>query len=79
LTLTPAGVLSGTPTTAGSYVFGLEVTDGAGSNNLSDNLVYSGTVSASVPAMPTWMLFGLAVLLIGIAARRLTISRALGK
>lgn len=76
LTLSSAGVLSGTPTTAGPYVFGVRATDSSGDTG---DIVYSGTVAAAVPTMPMWMLFGLAALLIGIAARRLTTTRALGR
>lgn len=76
LTLSSAGVLSGTPTTAGSYLFGVRATDSSGDTG---DIVYSGTIAVPVPTMPIWMLFGLAVLLIGIAARRLTTTRALGK
>ncbi len=70
---TTTAVLSGTPTTAGPYSRGLRVTDSAA--HVTD-IVYSGTVlPAGVPTMPQWMLIAFAVLLIGIAVRRLSRPR----
>jgi hypothetical protein len=67
------GVLSGTPTTAGPYNRGFQVTVSGGNQG---NIVYTGTVlPAAVPTMPQWMLIAFAVLLVGIAVRRLSMRR----
>ncbi len=44
------GVLSGTPTAAGSFSFTVEATDG---NGFTGSKTYSGTVNAVVPGAPT--------------------------
>lgn len=68
------GLVSGTPTTAGAYSWSLAITC---TNEDSGSITYSGTVAAPVPTMPTWTLFVLAALLVGLAARRLTTSPSL--
>ncbi len=69
LTLSSTGLLSGTPTTAGPFSFGVSVTDTAGNGGA---VTFSGTVSpAAVPTMPEWMLIMFAITLAGFVAFRL--------
>jgi hypothetical protein len=54
ITLTSAGVLAGTPTTAGSYIFAVNVTDANnGIATTSITLVVAGTLSLGFPAPPS--------------------------
>jgi uncharacterized repeat protein (TIGR01451 family) len=54
ITLTSAGVLAGTPTTAGSYIFSVNVVDANnGIATASITLVVAGTLSLSFPAPPS--------------------------
>lgn len=73
LTLSPAGVLSGTPTTAGSSAFTVRATDAVGCFVESD---YSLTVLPAVPTMPGTFMLVLAGGLIGLGWWRLARRRA---
>ena len=54
ITLTSAGVLAGTPTTAGSYTFSVNVIDtNNGIATTSITLVVTATLSLSFPAPPS--------------------------
>lgn len=68
LTLSPDGVLSGTPTTAGSSTFTVRATDAGGCFVESG---YSLTVLAAVPTMPETVMLLLAAGLIGLGWWRL--------
>lgn len=61
LTLTPNGVLSGTPTTAGSFSFSIRATD-ITTGCLVDQ-PYSIVVAEPVPTLSEWALIGLGLLL----------------
>lgn len=78
LTLTPAGLLSGTPTTAQSYEFTVVATDSglvatiAGKTIASTaSITYSGLVAAPVPSLPALALGALALLLFLVVRQRL--------
>jgi plastocyanin len=73
LTLSSAGVLSGTPTTAGSSTFTVRATDAGGCFVESG---YSLTVLAAVPTMPRAFMLLLAAGLIGLGWWRLARRRA---
>lgn len=73
LTLSSAGVLSGTPTTAGSSTFTVRATDAGGCFAESG---YSLTVLAAVPTMPGTFMLLLAGGLIGIGWWRFARHRA---
>jgi len=62
LELSAAGVLSGTPTTAGTYAFVVRGTDSLG---CFAEVTYSITIPAAVPTLGQWGLIGLALLLTG--------------
>src|SRR6202020_2391058 len=56
ITLTSAGVLAGTPTTAGSYSFSVNVIDANnGIATTSITLMVAGTLSLGFPAPPSGM------------------------
>ena len=63
LTLTPAGVLAGTPTVSGTYTFTIRATD---ANGCFGELPYTVVITAAVPTLPQIFMFflagGLAVL-----------------
>ena len=63
LSLSPAGALTGTPTTPGAFSFTVTATDSAASTGIA---AYSGTVAAPVPAMPVVAFGMLGVLLVGL-------------
>ncbi len=69
LTLTPAGVLAGTPTTAGPATFTIRGTD---TNGCFATIWYTLTVAAAVPTLPQWAMIVLTLLLAlaGYAAMR---------
>jgi hypothetical protein len=69
LTLTPAGLLSGTPTASGVVNFTIRVTD---TNGCFATLAYAMTVVAAVPTMAQWAMVTLAGLLgfVGVTAMR---------
>ncbi|MGU3495071.1 IPT/TIG domain-containing protein [Xanthobacteraceae bacterium A53D] len=71
LTLTPAGVLSGTPTRAGTFRFALSATDAAAASGGQD---YAVTVAAPVPVAQNLQ----AELLAGTTARVLLTAGAAG-
>jgi plastocyanin len=73
LTLSPAGVLSGTPTTAGTSTFTVRATDAGGCFAESG---YSLTVLTAVPAVPGTFMLLLAGGLIGLGWWRLARRRA---
>lgn len=68
LTLTAGGVLSGTPTTAGSSTFVVQVTDGAGCPGV---ITYTINVSTAVPTLPQAFVLLLALGLAGLGWLRL--------
>ncbi len=67
LTLTAAGLLSGTPTSAGTSTFTIRGTDAAG---CAQTISYSIIASLAVPTLAGWELIALAMLLmlIGVMA-----------
>jgi hypothetical protein len=68
LSMTTGGVISGTPTTPGSYSFTVTATDASGN---SGTRTYTGAVSATpVPVLPWWVLAVLAYFGIRLAASR---------
>lgn len=62
------GLVSGTPTTAGSYSWTVSLTDTCGN---SGSQAFTGTVATAVPTAPGWVLGALAALLLLVGARRL--------
>ncbi len=65
LSLSTAGVLSGTPTATGVSSFTVTATDSLG--NVSNvNFLNTNVVPAGVPTMPQWMLVGMAALVAAI-------------
>lgn len=78
LSLSAAGLLSGTPTEPGAYSFTVTATDSVGDLTFgmaamfaSAATTYSGTVASAVPAMPAFAITLLAVLLFVVARRGL--------
>ncbi len=69
MTLSAGGVLSGTPTTAGSSTITIRATDGSGCPGLA---TYTIVVAAAVPTLPQWSMIALMSLLAlaGFAAMR---------
>jgi hypothetical protein len=69
ISATPAGVLSGTPTTPGTTTFTVRVTD---ANGCFATLAYTFTVAAAVPTLSQWAMIVLTMLLAlaGYAAMR---------
>jgi hypothetical protein len=69
LTLTPAGVLAGTPTTAGTTTFTIRAT---AANGCFGQTSYTFTVAAAVPTLAQWAMIVLTLLLAlaGFAAMR---------
>jgi len=61
LTLTAAGVLAGTPTTAGTSTFTIR---GADANGCFATLSYTVTIPAAVPTLSQWAMIALTLLLI---------------
>jgi hypothetical protein len=72
LTLTPAGVLAGTPTTPGPSTFTMRATD---ANGCFVELAYTMVVLAAVPTLPQVFFLLLALGLIGIGYLRLRRGR----
>jgi plastocyanin len=72
LTLSPSGVLSGTPATAGSSTFTVRATD---ANGCFSEVAYALSVVAAVPTMPQTTMLLLAAALIGLGSWRLTRRR----
>jgi hypothetical protein len=68
LTLTPAGVLAGTPTTLGSSTVSIQASDGAGCPGI---VTYTITTVGAVPTLPWPWVLVLAVGLAGMAYVRL--------
>jgi hypothetical protein len=69
LSMSTAGVISGTPTTAGPYSFTASAADTSGNSGAR---IYTATVSATpVPVLPWWVLAALAYFGIRLAASRL--------
>jgi hypothetical protein len=68
LTLSPAGVLAGTPTAIGSSVVTIKVTDG---NNCPSSIPYTIETNGVVPTMPQAFVLLLAVGLAGAGYLRL--------
>jgi autotransporter-associated beta strand protein len=69
VTLSSTGVLTGTPTQAGSYSLGITSTNASGVGT-SENFtlsVQASQVSTDTPTMPAWGLLGLATALLAIA------------
>jgi hypothetical protein len=67
--MTTAGVISGTPTTVGSFSFTVTATDAAGNTGTR---TYTGSISATpVPVLPWWVLAALSYFAIRLAASRL--------
>jgi hypothetical protein len=68
LTLTPTGLLAGTPTTAGTFTFTLRVIDSAGCPGTRP---YTITITTAVPTMPQVFFLLLAVGLMALGYLRL--------
>jgi hypothetical protein len=68
LTLTSAGVLAGTPTTAGTAAFTIRGTD---ANGCFAELSYTGIIISPVPTLPQWGALLLAAGLLGLGYLRL--------
>ncbi|HWR97239.1 MAG TPA: IPTL-CTERM sorting domain-containing protein, partial [Candidatus Methanoperedens sp.] len=68
LTLTTAGVLSGTPTAAQTYTFTVQ---GVDANGCFNDRTYTLTVGSAVPTMSQWLLLLLALGLLGLGYLRL--------
>jgi hypothetical protein len=68
LTLSPAGLLAGTPTTAGSSTVAIQATDGAG---CPDVATYTINTVTAVPTLPQAFIVVLALGLLGIGFIRL--------
>lgn len=66
LSLSAGGVLTGTPTTPGSYSFTVTATDNLAAFNTA---TYSGVVAAGVPVSPVWITALLAIALVALARR----------
>jgi Putative Ig domain/IPTL-CTERM motif len=60
LTLTPGGVLSGTPTTAGSSTVVIQATDGGGCPGF---VTYTIGIANAVPTLSQWAMIALTLLL----------------
>jgi len=72
ITLSSSGVLSGTPTSIGSYSFAITSTSSNGSNTIQDfTLNVQQDVASDSPTMPPWALMLLAVMLFVTTARGL--------
>lgn len=69
LTLSAAGALTGTPTTAGPFSFTVTLNDGVGN---STSQTVTGTVAVPVPTMPQWGFLLLAMGLIALAVRSMS-------
>jgi len=73
LILTSAGLLSGTPATAGTFTFTIRGTD---ANGCFAERVYSINITTPVPTMPQTFFMGLALLLLAVGYTRLVQNRS---
>ena len=69
ITLSASGVLSGTPTSTGSYTFAITSTDSTGANTIESFSLTVPSVATDTPTLPPWALALLAVLLSCCAQR----------
>jgi hypothetical protein len=72
LTLTPGGVLAGTPTTAGTPAFTIRATD---ANGCFAQLAYTMSITTGVPTLPQAFLVLLALALTAVGYFRLRHTR----
>ena len=71
LALSPAGVISGTPTATGTYTGTVTASNGTGTNATQNFTIYVTGPATDTPTMPPWGLASLAALLVVIASRLL--------